>query len=208
MSHHIPPMPGGSTPQPQPQSYEPSPSYSVPPEQQLVYESTPPAFPAAAEHPEWSQQPMRPRTQPKSPWLFVGIGSAFGLALGLIIGLIAIPTISAGMASQAEALAPSPFMVALDSCDMDDSAYATIGDDGASLELQTFGDEAAGMDFGELTCITESLDVSDAVMSRIETTRALDGRQEASWGDFTASWTYHPDNGLNMLIERAPNDES
>jgi hypothetical protein len=34
----------------------------------------------------------------------------------------------------------------------------------------------------------------------MEQTRALDGRQSETWEDFSASWTYHPDNGLDVLI--------
>lgn len=215
MTDNIPPMPTGQEPA-RPADQQPhrtaapewQPQYAVPPEQRLVYESTPPVFPPAAEQSEWTQPSVRPRKSRRSPWLFASIGGAIGLALGLVIGLVAVPAIGTGIMSQAEALAPSPFVVALDTCDLSDSAYATIGDDGASLELQSEGDEAVGMSADEFVCVIEALDVSDAVISRLETTRALDGRQEASWGNFSASWTYHPDNGVNMLIERAPNDES
>jgi hypothetical protein len=34
----------------------------------------------------------------------------------------------------------------------------------------------------------------------MEKTRALDGRQTASWSFIEASWTYHPDNGLDVII--------
>lgn len=220
MPTNIPPMPEGRPPEEAPhvthQHAAPSTQHGhhVPPEQKLVYATTPPAEPeqpswaSTAGPPLWTEPPGRAKQPQRSPWIFGIGGLVVGLALGLVVGLVAIPAIGSGIATRAEAAAPNPFEVALDDCDMADSAYATIGDDGASLELQTFGDEAVGMDLDELTCITEALDISDAVLSRIETTRALDGRQEASWGDFTASWTYHPDNGLNMLIEHAPHDES
>jgi hypothetical protein len=36
------------------------------------------------------------------------------------------------------------------------------------------------------------------VTAQIDTTRALDGLQKATWGKLRAFWTYHPDNGLNI----------
>lgn len=163
-----------------------------PPEQQLVYESTPAAWPPAGERREWSQQPMRPGKQPKSPWLFAGVGTVIGLALGLVIGVVGVPAIASGVA----ALAPSPFDSAIEQCDLDKwREYAIVGDEGATLEVQTEGSDVYGLEADEFTCLLDALNVSDAVMSRLSNTRALDGRQEASWGDFTASWTYHPTMG-------------
>jgi hypothetical protein len=60
-----------------------------------------------------------------------------------------------------------------------------------------------GATFTQFDCIIEELDVPDAVLDRINNTRALDGYQDATFGEFAASWTYHPDDGLNMTITRA-----
>lgn len=38
--------------------------------------------------------------------------------------------------------------------------------------------------------------------ARVQNTRALDGTQTARGDGIVASWTYHPDSGLNMVIER------
>jgi hypothetical protein len=38
------------------------------------------------------------------------------------------------------------------------------------------------------------------VTAQIDSTRALDGLQKATWGRLSAFWTYHPDNGLNISI--------
>lgn len=38
------------------------------------------------------------------------------------------------------------------------------------------------------------------MLSEIGQTRALDGRQKASWGKVEASWSYHPDRGLDMTL--------
>lgn len=49
-------------------------------------------------------------------------------------------------------------------------------------------------------CILERTDAPDYVVSQMESTRALDGRQSTEWGDYAAEWTYHPDDGLDVLF--------
>ncbi|MDN4598439.1 hypothetical protein [Leifsonia virtsii] len=76
-----------------------------------------------------------------------------------------------------------------------------LGDENHTLILDGKGEEdAAGMSFDSELCVLKALKVTDAVLNEIETTRALDGRQEASWGKIDASWTYHPDNGLDITL--------
>lgn len=45
-----------------------------------------------------------------------------------------------------------------------------------------------------------TLGASDAVISRMSATRALDGMQDGQWEGISASWTYHPDDGLNITL--------
>src|SRR5690606_9441126 len=78
-----------------------------------------------------------------------------------------------------------------------------IGDDGRSLVLDTAGQERGS---GDLTltdtlCVLEELDVPDVVLDKMGATRSLDGRQEDSWGGIEASWAYHPDDGLDVILE-------
>lgn len=35
-------------------------------------------------------------------------------------------------------------------------------------------------------------------------TRALDGTQHGTWGNISASWTYHPDSGLDAVLTETP----
>ena len=55
-------------------------------------------------------------------------------------------------------------------------------------------DEAAG-------CVLGGIGMDSAVLDKMSQTRALDGRQEDSWGVWEVSWTYHPDQGLNVIAE-------
>lgn len=96
---------------------------------------------------------------------------------------------------------PSPFEAALEACDS--PLWATLGDDGDTLVLDMEGDESVGMNITDTVCILTELDVPQSVISRMDNTRALDGVQTAEWDGVTASWSYHPDDGLDMILERA-----
>lgn len=56
------------------------------------------------------------------------------------------------------------------------------------------------LDTGQIVCILEALDTPTYVTTAMENTRALDGRQSEEWEGFETSWTFHPDEGLNVLI--------
>jgi len=51
--------------------------------------------------------------------------------------------------------------------------------------------------------VFDHLGVPDAVRQHVATTRALDGQQTDSWTGYSARWTFHPDNGLQMTIRAA-----
>jgi hypothetical protein len=70
-------------------------------------------------------------------------------------------------------------------------------------------------DFDDAKKVLKNLGASEALLARMGNTRALDGTQDASWSDddgvcpggsgqhrvaFTVSWSYHPDNGLDLVI--------
>jgi hypothetical protein len=122
------------------------------------------------------------------------IGSA-GAAAGVIALIGAI--LGAGGESQTQLEA------AKQEC-ADDTTDVRIGDDGTSMVVSgVAAEEVEGASIVGLLCIFEQVQVPDAVVSQISGTRALDGRQQATWGDFTASWTYHPDDGLNLILQEA-----
>ena len=80
-------------------------------------------------------------------------------------------------------------------------AAVTVEDDGKTLLFDGSGKEDWGKaDTSVLACILEQLKTPQAVIAHMDTTNALAGRQEDSWEGFTASWTYHPDNGMDVII--------
>lgn len=93
---------------------------------------------------------------------------------------------------------------AVETCEVQGSPGFRIGDGGNTLSIDTKGeDDESGADIAEVACVLLSLEVSDAVISRLDSTRALDGRQEGSWEGYSATWGYHPDSGLDLVIETA-----
>jgi hypothetical protein len=50
--------------------------------------------------------------------------------------------------------------------------------------------------------LLDELGFPASTISRIGNTRALDGTLEAAGDQATAYWSYHPDDGLSIVIER------
>jgi len=143
------------------------------------------------------EQTQQEQPESRHHLIFGAAGLATGLLVGLITGLAAAPIASAIN----NATAPQRIPEAVATCDVEDDLWIIVGDDGASPSLQSEGSEAAGADIADIACVLTELDIPDSVTTRIDSTRALDGRQSAEWDEFSASWGYHPDNGLDMVIE-------
>jgi hypothetical protein len=75
-------------------------------------------------------------------------------------------------------------------------------DGGNTLIINASGDAIKSIiDVQTVACVLDYLHTPAAVRAHISSTRALDGRQTDSWDGFTAAWTYHPDDGLDITIE-------
>jgi hypothetical protein len=76
-----------------------------------------------------------------------------------------------------------------------------LSSDGKSVSFDTKGnDDSDGDLVGAAFCMLRSLLVPEYVFTSINETRALDGQLEESWGDYRATWRYHPDSGMQMTI--------
>lgn len=77
-----------------------------------------------------------------------------------------------------------------------------VEDDGNTLIVSTKpeDDDALGVTSLALDCVYEELGVPKRVSELIGSTRALDGRQAGEWDMYSASWGYHPDNGMSLII--------
>jgi hypothetical protein len=84
-----------------------------------------------------------------------------------------------------------------------DSSFSAIAllDAGKTLEFSKAGKYffyANAASISDLDCDLSVLKAPSFVTSQINSTRALDGVQKATWGKISAFWTYHPDNGVNI----------
>jgi hypothetical protein len=73
----------------------------------------------------------------------------------------------------------------------------TLGDEGHSLIIDT---ESEYGPLGGLTCVLGQLGTSQAIVAQMESTTAMMGVQEADDGSLHYQFSYHPDNGVNMVI--------
>jgi hypothetical protein len=64
-----------------------------------------------------------------------------------------------------------------------------------------FPEEYGADDEDMLAGLLESLGFSDGILARMAQTRALDGTQHADGDGVSASWNFHPDDGLSIVLE-------
>jgi hypothetical protein len=81
-------------------------------------------------------------------------------------------------------------------------AGVAILDNGQTLKFSYTGKYssfmASAVSYADVSCTLSVMKAPSFVTAQIDTTRALDGLQKATWGKNSAFWTYHPDNGLNI----------
>lgn len=80
----------------------------------------------------------------------------------------------------------------------------TLSDDKSSLHFWGFGPYSYNRydtHMSVLQQVHQQLGLPDSLMSRIRQTRAIDGTQTQEYGNIFVTWTYHPDNGLDIIYE-------
>lgn len=165
-----------------------------------------PAAPAPAVPPfdprpvtQWPALPAKPKGSRKH--LFFGAG---GLAVGLVAGLLLAAAGGAvGGAVQKASSASSGIADSVKACSAEGVDGVKVMDNGQSLDLKTTGKESTGTSIVTVVCVLNELGAPESLFARLDSTRALDGTREADWEGYTASWTYHPDNGLNIIVQAA-----
>jgi hypothetical protein len=77
-----------------------------------------------------------------------------------------------------------------------------VEDDGATLILDMLGgDPGSGIyGYSDIECVLKELDVPASVLTSMNSTRALDGRQRGDWDGINAEWSFHPDDGLDVIL--------
>ena len=83
------------------------------------------------------------------------------------------------------------------------SVYAEVASDGSYLSIDTNPYDLDGYSDSEAVIaienVNKALGLPESVLTRMGSTRALDGTQTYSNDKLEVSWTYHPDNGLQVI---------
>lgn len=84
-----------------------------------------------------------------------------------------------------------------------DDWFCTVADDGSYLTIDTdpldFGDYITDGSDKAIQNINKELGFPDSVYAQMISTRAIDGTQTYEKNGISVSWTFHPDDGLEII---------
>lgn len=84
-----------------------------------------------------------------------------------------------------------------------DDSFCTVADDGSYIEIDTdpydLGEYVTSGSLDAVRKINGELGLSESVYAHMTSTRALDGMQTYDDDKVEVRWTYHPDNGLEII---------
>lgn len=181
----------------------------IPPAESLNgSESTQPASPEAP-------VPAASLARKSKKHVYFGLGGVVvGLGVGLASGLLIAGSLAAQEDAKAQAEADAVAVAsaqalataipsAAEKCKGDSTTGIEVMDQGQSLSMNTSGKKSSGTAIINVVCVLKELNAPDVLFTKLDSTRALDGTQSAEWAGYNASWTYHPDNGLKIIVETA-----
>lgn len=165
--------------------------------------SAPPAPPS-----DPSPLTASPSSRPTRTWLLPIATGAAGLLIGagLVVGITALRAdaesrAEGAAAEEARAARAAVIPNAVETCGVASTDGIVVADEGRSLTFDMKGDDdLRGADITDIVCVFTALDMPSAVVSHMDQTTSMDGRQTESWGDLTVSWSYHPDRGLDGVL--------
>lgn len=86
-----------------------------------------------------------------------------------------------------------------------DSTWASVSKDGSYLKIDTNPnniDDYFDYDaYKAVILVNDALGLPESLLEKMGSTRALDGTQVQRYENITVTWTYHPDNGLEVIYE-------
>ena len=129
------------------------------------------------------------------------VGAAAGSAVTAVVIGAAQRADDAAMAEAAEQAKSEFFSDAANQCNLD--GVVEIADQGRTMIVDGEGEDFGSGDvsFSDLDCIIDAVGAPASVKELMYSTRSLDGRQSGEWDDISASWSYHPDDGLDIIFE-------
>ncbi len=138
-----------------------------------------------------------PKRKPMLLWVLLGLAVLAVVAAVAVAVTLAVTRHAAPVHTTGEVVGGGQFSFTALQSECDPTVKSTvIGDNGATLILSDPSMVA-------LTCVLDGTHAPASVRAQLSETRALDGRQTATWSGYSASWTYHPDAGVNMVLTQA-----
>ena len=116
-------------------------------------------------------------------------------------------TIKAGQKSDSLTVTvkAGPDLAAVHSAINGGTYYCELASDGSYLAIDTnplnIDDFSATSAWTMIQKANKELGLPDSVLTKMGQTRAMDGRQTHTTDELTVSWTYHPDQGLEVIYE-------
>lgn len=143
-------------------------------------------------------QPEAPAPAPKSKTTLVLV-----IALVVCLAALAVGVLTGIGRGVITSMGPNVLQKASDTC-----KTGTLADKNKTLLFDMAGKEI-GSGTGtleNLNCLLAATEVPTATNAKMMSTRALDGKQTDSWTTsdgtkLTALWSYHPDNGLDIIFQ-------
>jgi hypothetical protein len=86
-------------------------------------------------------------------------------------------------------------------CNLTSSDYVELRDNGHSLMLDGRSDKVFnGLRDAQTICVLNELGVPSYIRMLMTRTSALDGMQREEYDVYKIYWSFHPDNGLDIII--------
>lgn len=93
------------------------------------------------------------------------------------------------------------FQKAYDTCGA--TSGVSVSDNGTTISVDTMGEEDyAGATYDDLVCVIDAVGTPSYITNSIMSVRALDGRQTQEFDGIEVSYSYHPDNGMDIVFHK------
>lgn len=198
-----PPVPQGSPAVQQPWSSEGSAAQPYGSAQQTYYDQS--QYGASHYAPEATVAPTPAAGAPatvalRKAWLWSGLAAGVVLvvaagAVGFVLGHGSGTAAAAAASSSAQ---DARLSKAFNACESEDDAHTMqLGDGGRTIVVDTRNQYTSTQG---VECVWSQLKTPQSIIANVGATTAMMGEQSAQSDGISYRWSYHPDNGLNMVI--------
>ena len=133
----------------------------------------------------------RRQARPRHPLVRVAIWLTPLVLVGLLVagGLLIFGSVG-----------PTPLEKAADLCSVGENTVEARGN-GTSLAVASGKNRTGWQATIMSVCVLTELGASDSVMEKIENSTEQTGPRSDSWDDYVVTWTYLPQEGLELVVE-------